>query len=87
VQHKIRQELRLIQHKRAAARQSSSVLQKVLSSVQASQEREAKVEQHMGKQTRVVQEKQASYPADTRKYQQRLDRIGFTDEVRCCCFF
>jgi hypothetical protein len=84
VQHKVQQELRLIQHKRAAARQTLSVLQKVLSSVQASQEKEAKHEHSLGKQARATQERQATYPGDIMKVEQKLERHGFTEEVRCC---
>lgn len=82
LQHKVQQELRLIEHKRAAARQTLTVLQKLLSSVQASQHTDAQKQHAHLKRAQIIQEKQASYRPAVEKMRQKLEKNGFDEEVR-----
>lgn len=82
VQRKLQRELASIRQKRATAQQKLGVLQQLMGEVQAGQHREAKQAAQQGKLTRQVQEKEASYKAQIEKLGQKLEKNGFSTEVR-----
>lgn len=81
-QHKLQHELALMAHKRHAAQQKLMVLQKLLTDVQSVQQKDAAKALQASKVTRQAQEKDAGYKAQMGKLQQKLERNGFSPQVK-----
>lgn len=85
LQRKIQCEREALAQKRRTAQQKHAILQKVHTDVQATQQKDAKNIEQVDKWTRHAQVKVAGYKRGIEKFQHKLAKNGFTQEVSLSC--
>lgn len=81
LQRKIQLEREALAQKHRTAQQKHAILQKVHADVQATQQKDAKNIEQVGKWTKQAQVKISEYKRGIERFQHKLEKNGFTQEV------